>query len=221
MAAVYLDAMRLSDLDDVAMVEREAYSLPWPSSAYRRELRENKNAHYIVARRGEGSPQPPPPEERERRPFPFSLLPFLVPERRPASPRDAVVGHGGLWKVHDEAHVTTIAVRTTFRGKAIGELLLVGLIEVAYDVHANWITLEVRVSNAVAQSLYRKYGFRQVGVRPRYYSDNNEDAYVMWTDPIMSSEFRALLAQRREELARRLGLSELPAWLAQARVGSR
>lgn len=218
MASVYLDAMRLSDLDDVAIVEREAYSLPWPSSAYRRELRENKNAHYIVARLGERGPEPPP--ERERRPFPWSLLPLPAPER-PAGPRNPVVGHGGLWKVHDEAHVTTIAVRSAQRGQGIGELLLVGLIEVAEEVRANWITLEVRVSNLVAQNLYRKYGFRQVGVRPRYYSDNNEDAYVMWTEPIASPEFRSLLAERRAELARRLGLAELPDWLAQARVGTR
>jgi len=118
----------------------------------------------------------------------------------------------------DEAHITTIAVRTAYRGQGIGELLLVGLIEIAYSINSHWLTLEVRVTNTVAQNLYQKYGFRQVGVRPRYYSDNNEDAYVMWTDPLDSPGFHAILARRREELAEKLGLTMLPDWLARTRM---
>lgn len=216
MPPVYLDQMRLADLDEVQVVEREAYSTPWPSSAYRRELRENKTAHYIVARLGEPSAAPPPPVERERRPFPFSLLPFAAQERAPVVAQNPVIGHGGLWRMVDEAHITTIAVRTAYRGQGVGELLLLGLIDIAYRTNSHWLTLEVRVTNTVAQSLYHKYGFRQVGVRPRYYSDNNEDAYVMWTDPLDSSGFKAILARRRAELAEKLGLPELPDWLARA-----
>src|SRR5579863_5058029 len=99
--------MRLADLDEVAAVEQEAFSLPWPSSAYRHELRVNKKAHYLVVRLGE-QPAPLPAQEvitagaRERRPFPFSLLPLPVTERPPQRPRDPVVGHGGLWKMPDE-----------------------------------------------------------------------------------------------------------------------
>lgn len=226
MASVYLDRMRLADLAEVEAVEREAYSMPWPSSAYRHELRINKKAHYIVVRRGV-SPEPAlaaassTPGQRERRPFPFSLLPLPVYERPPARPRDPVIGHGGLWKMPDEAHITTIAVRTAYRGQGVGELLLVGLIDQGYVVGTPRLTLEVRVSNMVAQNLYRKYGFRQVGMRPRYYSDNNEDAYIMTTEPIDTAGFRAMLAFRRRELAGRLGLEALPDWLAWARQGHR
>lgn len=226
MASVYLDRMRLADLAEVEAVEREAYSMPWPSSAYRHELRVNKRAHYIVVRRG----LPPVPAalgapvgaaQRERRPFPFSLLPLPVYERPPARPRDPVIGHGGLWKMPDEAHITTIAVRSAYRGQGAGELLLVGLIDQGYVVGTPRLTLEVRVSNAVAQNLYRKYGFRQVGMRPHYYSDNNEDAYIMTTEPIDTASFRAMLAFRRQELARRLGLDALPDWLVWAQQGHR
>ena len=220
MPSVYLDQMRLSDLDEVATVEREAYSLPWPSSAYRKELRENKAAHYIVTRLGELPSTPVAAPERERRPFPLSLLPLPSLERQPAVPRDPVVGHGGIWRVEDEAHVTTIAVRPAYRGQGIGELLLVGLVDVAYEIRAHWLTLEVRVSNIVAQNLYRKYGFRQVGMRPKYYSDNGEDAYVMWTDRLDSTNFRGLLSVRRQELAVRLGFMELPEWLSRTRIGA-
>lgn len=192
----YLDRMTVNDLDEVAEVEREAFSLPWPSSAYRRELRENRMAHYLVVRRGTPSPVEPQP----KRPFPFSLLP--QPPRPPAPPgaRPNVIGHGGLWMMLDEAHITTIAVRHAYRSQGIGELLLTGLIDHAYEMNARWVTLEVRVSNVVAQNLYRKYGFRQTGIRPKYYSDNHEDAYVMATDPIMLPENR----RRYAELKRRL-----------------
>ena len=215
--SVYLDRMHLSDLDQVATVEREAYSMPWPSSAYRHELRVNKNARYLVARLGEWPPHPLPHVEHPQRPFPLSLLPVPLLDRQPV-PRDPVVGHGGLWKQEDEAHVTTIAVRSAYRGQGIGELLLVGLVDIAYAVQARWLTLEVRVSNVIAQNLYHKYGFHQSGVRPRYYSDNHEDAYVMWTDRLDSEAFRDLLALRRKELAERLGYADLPNWLADNKV---
>jgi ribosomal-protein-alanine N-acetyltransferase len=224
-ASVYLDRMRMADLDEVAAVEHEAFSLPWPSSAYRHELRVNKKAHYLVIRRGQ-PPEVAPPEAapagaHERRPFPFSLLPIPLAERPPQRPRDPVIGHGGLWKMPDEAHITTIAVRNAYRGQGIGELLLVGLIDLGYVVQTERLTLEVRVSNIVAQNLYRKYGFHQTGTRIRYYSDNNEDAYIMTTEPINWASYRAMLALRKKELARRFNLAELPDWLAWSKIGRR
>jgi ribosomal-protein-alanine N-acetyltransferase len=96
-----------------------------------------------------------------------------------------------MWLMLDEAHITTIAMRTKWRGKGLGELLLASLIETAFDVGAHRMTLEVRVSNEPAQNLYRKYGFSQEGVRPRYYSDNNEDAYIMTTSNIRDDGYRA------------------------------
>lgn len=225
-ASVYLDRMLLADLDEVAGVEREAYSLPWPSSAYRHELRVNKTAHYLVVRRGD-LPSPLPDHAlvsangRNRRPFPFSLLPLPGIERPPPRPRDPVIGHGGLWKMPDEAHITTIAVRNAYRGQGIGELLMVGLIDLGYIVNTERLTLEVRVSNVVAQNLYRKYGFRQTGTRIKYYSDNNEDAYIMTTEPIDLPSYRALLALRKQELARRLNLAALPDWQTWSPPGRR
>jgi ribosomal-protein-alanine N-acetyltransferase len=98
-------------------------------------------------------------------------------------------------------------VRPQFRRRGFGELLLVALAEVAIDINARWLTLEVRVSNEIAQSLYRKYGFKSAGVRQRYYSDNHEDALIMWTDEIQSPEFQqrftALRATLRENLLSR------------------
>ncbi len=98
-----------------------------------------------------------------------------------AKTEEGIVGYGGMWVILDEAHVTTIAVDPAYRGQHIGERLLLGLIDAALGRGARWMTLEVRRSNDVAQTLYKKYGFREIGVRKGYYSDNREDAIVMWS----------------------------------------
>ncbi|WKA55342.1 ribosomal protein S18-alanine N-acetyltransferase [Planococcus shixiaomingii] len=93
-----------------------------------------------------------------------------------------IVGYCGMWLVMDEAHVTNIAIRPDERGKKLGERLMMAAIEVAKDQGAMLMTLEARVSNHVAQNLYRKLGFKNGGIRKRYYSDNYEDALVMWVN---------------------------------------
>lgn len=91
-------------------------------------------------------------------------------------------GYGGMWTVVDEAHITNIAVRTAYRGRKLGEQLLSALLNVAAAQGLERATLEVRVSNEVARNLYTKMGFREIGIRKGYYSDNNEDAVIMWID---------------------------------------
>jgi ribosomal-protein-alanine N-acetyltransferase len=107
----------------------------------------------------------------------------------------------------NEAHIIAIAVRNNYRRKGIGEGLLISVIEVATQLHANVITLEVRASNVVAQALYKKYGFRVVGRRPRYYSDNGEDAVLMSTDTITSAPFQTCFQQLKEAHSQRWGFT--------------
>jgi len=113
---------------------------------------------------------------------------------------DRIVGYGGLWLMVDEAHITTFAVHPDQRRQRIGERLLQRLFEVAAAMNAEWLTLEVRASNLGAQKLYEKYGFRRAGVRRRYYSDNNEDALIMWTERLGDRAVRERLAALRKEL---------------------
>jgi [ribosomal protein S18]-alanine N-acetyltransferase len=96
--------------------------------------------------------------------------------------KDRIIGYGGMWVVVDEAHITNVAVLPEFRGKKLGEALMRKLMETAKQLGAATMTLEVRVSNHVAQSLYRKLGFRNGGIRRHYYPDNLEDALVMWVN---------------------------------------
>lgn len=95
-----------------------------------------------------------------------------------------VIGYGGLWLVLDEAHVTNIAIHPAYRGKRLGEKLLFELIRRTLLAGATKMTLEVRPSNYVARKLYTKMGFVERGLRKKYYSDNNEDAIVMWLDAL-------------------------------------
>src|SRR6266545_5651938 len=113
---------------------------------------------------------------------------------------DDVVGYAGLWLMVDEAHITTFAVLPQHRRRRIGERLLQRLFDLADEMGAEWLTLEVRVSNLPAQRLYEKYGFRRAGVRRRYYSDNNEDALIMWTERIKDRSVKDRLSALREQL---------------------
>lgn len=91
-----------------------------------------------------------------------------------------IAGYAGMWLIMDEAHITNIAVRKEFRGQKLGERLVGELMKTASFMGAARITLEVRVTNEIAQNLYRKMGFEKAGVRKGYYTDNQEDALIMW-----------------------------------------
>lgn len=95
---------------------------------------------------------------------------------------EKIIGYCGMWLIVDEAHITNIAVLPAYRGRKLGDALLAKVIEIARTMGAKSMTLEVRVSNHVAQNLYRKYGFKNGGIRKGYYTDNHEDAIVMWVE---------------------------------------
>ncbi|MFE8698566.1 ribosomal protein S18-alanine N-acetyltransferase [Cytobacillus sp. FJAT-53684] len=93
-----------------------------------------------------------------------------------------VIGYCGTWIVIDEAQITNVAILPQYRGRKLGEALMRQAMEVASERGAKSMTLEVRVTNYIAQSLYRKLGFQDGAIRKNYYSDNQEDALVMWVN---------------------------------------
>lgn len=155
-----IEPMRESDVPVVQDIERYIFSTPWPRNAYYRELASRNSAYYVVLR-----------SEDERG-------------------NSAVVGYGGMWRMYDEAHVTTIGVRQDLHHQGYGRILFAGLIQSAYEMGAKWVTLEVRVTNDNAMRMYEAYGFKVIGRRKGYYTDNGEDAIVMWSDSIYSPRFR-------------------------------
>ncbi len=110
-----------------------------------------------------------------------------------------VTAYGGLMVLDTEAHIMTIAVDESHRRDRLATHLLLTLIDVALDNGAQHLTLELRVSNEAALRLYQKFGFAPVGIRPRYYAD--EDALVMWAVDAAGPEYRRTLDRIREEIA--------------------
>ena len=123
--------------------------------------------------------------------------------------RDAeeIVGYAGLWKMHDEAHVTTIGVRRRDQGRGFGLALMLALIDRAFALDARWVTLEVRASNYGAMALYEKLGFKVIGRRRGYYTDDGEDAVVMWSDSLMAPAFQQRFEQIRRQVEDRVDLN--------------
>jgi [ribosomal protein S18]-alanine N-acetyltransferase len=202
----FVEPLSEEDIPAVQEIERRSFTTPWSLSTYRQELR-NQSSRYLVAR---ASPTLPPPRE-QRPPAPRSVLAdwvsWLLRRPPPAptpTPTYPLVGYGGVWLSVDEGHITTIATAPEHRGRGIGELLLISLVDQALDLGADRITLEVRVSNTAAQQLYLKYGFEPVGRRPRYYTDNGEDAMLMTTPLIREATYQEQLKRLRDALYDRL-----------------
>jgi [ribosomal protein S18]-alanine N-acetyltransferase len=141
--------MVLADVPRVHEIDLLSFSMPWSERSYRFEVTENKNSLILVA-------------ERMDHGVPPELVGMIV-----------------IWVILDEAHVATIATHPDFRGRGVGRKLLAQGLLAAYQRGARLSYLEVRRGNLVAQEMYRKFGFKVVGERLRYYQDNHEDALLM------------------------------------------
>ena len=91
-----------------------------------------------------------------------------------------IIGFGGCWISFEEAQVTNIALTASQRGRGLGKVLMEKLMRAATERGAERMTLEVRPSNTPALRLYEGLGFAAIGVRKKYYQDNDEDAILMW-----------------------------------------
>ena len=131
------------DLDEVMMIEKESFSLPWSRESYLGELK-NSFANYIVC-----------------------------------DCAGDIAGYAGIWVVFEEAHITNVAVRKSFRSQGIGLAIMVEAEKIARTKKANRILLEVRPSNEIALHMYQNLNYMQTALRKAYYSDNGEDAIIM------------------------------------------
>jgi ribosomal-protein-alanine N-acetyltransferase len=159
---VQLRPMHLEDIEQVCAIDVLSFSLPWTERSYHFDLTENPAAALWVAEVVEGEDKP------------------------------RLVGMIATWFIIDEVHVATIAIHPDYRRLGIGRMLLAhALLHSAYK-GANTAMLEVRRSNLGAQALYQRFDFTVVGVRARYYTDNNEDALLLNLQPIDVEKIQGL-----------------------------
>jgi ribosomal-protein-alanine N-acetyltransferase len=191
--------MREDDIPQAIAIDRESFPTQWPHPTYisfKHELHNRLARYVVVSKQGQNNSEPT--NHDEGRGFWNKLnlkniFPSIsrTPDSHIVKPREFIIGYTGFWMMVDEAHITTIAIREAYRRRGLGELLIISVVDMALDLKAKIITLEVRVSNKNAQVLYEKYGFNIKGTRSHYYSDNGEDAYIMSTDLISSDSFQS------------------------------
>lgn len=211
----YIRPMTSLDSRQLVEVERDAFPTLWPPTSFNRELN-NKLAVYMIAVALEDVSEVDEAVEPEPPPLGFlarlgDVVRRLFSLGQGPGNGEYILGYLGLWQVVDDAHVVSVGVRTPFRRHGVGEALLIRAIETAMGWGSRYVTLEVRVSNHGAQSLYDKYGFKRAGVRKRYYLDNNEDAYIMTTDSILSAEYKETFATLKVIHAQRALMELQPA----------
>lgn len=205
--------VRDEDIPQVTEIDREAFPGEWlfrSYTSYKQEIH-NSLAHYIVActesevrlKLDQGDSIKVP---WVRRFLGYRRTMLAEEAQNNIHTKEYILGFAGLWAMLSEAHIIAIAVRNDYRQMGIGEGLLISLIEMAGQLNTNVITLEVRASNELAQTLYKKYGFRVVGKRSRYYSDNGEDATLMSTDNVTLAPFQADFQQLKEAYRRKWGI---------------
>lgn len=144
--------MRADDLEEVMVIEREAFRHPWSPELFRRELEHDWSTILVAI-----EPLTSAPGKGSER-----IVAFLI-----------------FWLVHDEVHILNVAVAPEHRRKGIARILMTETEQRAHQANAALMTLEVRRSNQAALDLYREFDYRAVGVRPNYYVDEGEDAIVM------------------------------------------
>lgn len=141
--------MQPEDIPEVEVIERECFSAPWSESGFREALKSNRNIFLTASAEDV--------ENKNRR----------------------IIGYIGMYTAADEGEITNVAVSETARRLGAGRKLVLEAVNAASRFDVSHIYLEVRVSNYPALYLYEKCGFRKCGVRKKFYSDPQEDAFVM------------------------------------------
>lgn len=160
--------MHPDDVTAVVEIDAQSFPDPWPLRSYMFEINESRISHMCSLILSDAEIPAPEP----------GLIDRLLRRQPTPTQGDMLAAYGGLWCIAEEAHISTIATHPRLRGRGYGEIALAGMLMRAVALHAEYVVLEVRVSNRIAQNLYQKYGFVMVDVTRKYYRDG-EDAFLM------------------------------------------
>jgi len=218
----YPYSVRRSVPEDIAgmrQTEREAFPEQWPPTDFRRQIAKLQTLYLVAVRPWTPQELAGDQPRREAEPKASRSLGSRVMARLGDAARSVglgpiisnevlpspqyVAGFAGAWFVADETHIVSLGTRDSERRRGIADLLLMRISEGAVARGSRHVTLEVRKSNSAAIGLYRKHGFRETGLRERYYSDNGEDAVIMSTSPIQGEAYARMLASLARDHAAR------------------
>ena len=197
MGKQYLELKLLTENQLSAVVELDQRCLGglWTKEGYQREI-ESPNSDLIIWKReqeiGDG--------EQNLEEFQFPKL--ELNDGRNSG--DELIGIGCLWAILEEAHITILAIDPDYQGKGLGQALLFQLLVSAWKRKLERATLEVKVSNQPAINLYHKFGFKEAGIRKKYYQDTGEDALILWRGDLHHPHFPQVLHQWYQEIGLKL-----------------
>jgi ribosomal-protein-alanine N-acetyltransferase len=211
-----LQPLSLDLLPAAVALDQRCFGGLWTLDGYQREL-ESPNSELLVFKetedrrqKAEGVREAREVERaREQKYLDSTLetqnskLPPLLPTSHSLLPTP-LIGLGCYWAILEEAHITMLAIDPIYQRQGLGQALLYVLLASAHARGLERATLEVRVSNTSALSLYQKFDFREAGRRPRYYPDNGEDALVLWRGSMQTPEFSKRLRDWQQQVCERL-----------------
>lgn len=177
--------MTLKDVPSVVHVDYLSFSSPWSARSYSYEVSQSDYSYMVVLE------DVLPPSEPT---FWQHFSQWLGISHQPTS---TLLAYAGMWKFEDTAHISTLASHPKYRHQGWGKLILLAQLLRASELAVETVSLEVRASNTIAQNLYHQMGFQQQGIKYGYYSDNQEDAWVMFLS--LPSQLETL-SQRYQQL---------------------
>ncbi|MCL6433141.1 MAG: ribosomal protein S18-alanine N-acetyltransferase [Leptolyngbyaceae cyanobacterium HOT.MB2.61] len=185
-------------LPDAFELDQRCFGGLWTLDGYRREL-DSPNSALLILKAGKELVET---RSRHKKAAFYSPTPLSLPS--PPSSPPPLLGIGCYWAILEEAHITVLGIAPEYHRQGLGQALFYALLRSAYLQGLERATLEVRISNQSALSLYQKFGFQEVGRRKKYYQDTGEDALVLWLGGLQSPAFLQNLQDWQEMIRDRL-----------------
>lgn len=213
MSFLELKPLKAEQLPAVIELDQLCFGGHWTLDGYRREL-ESSSSHFLTVCLGkssvdgkshsnynfENSNNSPSAQLTLEQSNALNSNSSGVATNRSIEIPSQLIGFGCFWSILEEAHITLLAVNPEYQHQGLGKLLFYGLLYLAHQQGLERATLEVRVSNQTALSLYKKFGFEEVGKRRRYYQDTGEDALILWRNHLATAEFNKILMSWQQEI---------------------